>query len=103
VVGRSAIWQFFTYDAVTRKSTCSACEKSLAGQNPTNLRTHLKSAHKELSAQLEKTETETKMKSKESMTKKKNETSSPSVSIKRYVMDRKPNDAWAVTSKEYQK
>ena len=44
----SAVWRYFTYDAVPNKSTCLVekdghqCGKQTAGKNVTNLMNHLK-------------------------------------------------------------
>ena len=56
-VGRkrqSPIWDYFEYDSVSDKSKClvvddddTPCPVSLKGKNPTNLKVHLKSAHRE--------------------------------------------------------
>jgi hypothetical protein len=57
----SPIWQYFVYDAPTDKSRCSAldsngvqCTRTMSGKNPTNLATHLRTAHKELHAEYTK-------------------------------------------------
>lgn len=57
----SAIWEFFDYDMANDKSMClvkisahgassssvTACNRKLAGQNPTNLKSHLRTCHKD--------------------------------------------------------
>ena len=53
----SPIWGYFAYDAPTDKSRCTAldngmeCGRILMGKNPTNLATHLRTAHKEVYAE----------------------------------------------------
>lgn len=55
-VGRkqqSPIWDYFEYDCVSDKSKCLAveggkiCGQFIKGKNPTNLKVHLRSTHKE--------------------------------------------------------
>ena len=52
----SPIWGYFAYDAPMDKSRCTAldngmrCGQTLTGKNPTNLATHLRTAHKEVYA-----------------------------------------------------
>ena len=64
-VGRkrhSPIWDYFEYDSVSDKSKClvvennnTACGAVIKGKNPTNLKVHLRSAHKKANlAYLEK-------------------------------------------------
>ena len=43
---QNAVWKYFSYDAVSNKSTCNVCNRDLAGDNSTNLKTHLKTSHK---------------------------------------------------------
>jgi len=51
----SAVWEFFTYDQTTGKSTCNvvenkaktSCNIKLAGKNSSNLVAHLKRSHKD--------------------------------------------------------
>ena len=43
---QSAVWKYFSYDAVSNKSKCNICNRDLAGDNSTNLKTHLKTSHK---------------------------------------------------------
>ena len=38
----SIIWCYFDYDAVGDKSKCKICDKSLKGENTTNMISHLK-------------------------------------------------------------
>ena len=38
----SIIWCYFDYDAVDDKSKCKICDKSLKGENTTNMISHLK-------------------------------------------------------------
>ena len=37
-----------TDNGIVKNSVCKTCKTSISGKNPTNLKTHLKSAHKEL-------------------------------------------------------
>ena len=59
----SPVWEYFLYISVANMSECLCknsvtgdhCNKSIKGKNPTNLRTHLASHHKEIySAVVEK-------------------------------------------------
>ncbi|ESO02369.1 hypothetical protein HELRODRAFT_161629 [Helobdella robusta] len=61
----SSVWDYFTYDDKLNKSKCSAlnskdetCVFSLAGKNPSNLKTHLRSRHPASYAVVEKCKTD---------------------------------------------
>ncbi len=47
----SEVWKYFKYDSLTDRSVCivdtEKCGRKMVGKNPTNLKGHLKTSHKE--------------------------------------------------------
>lgn len=59
---QSSVWRYFDYEPSLQKSRCKECGSLLKGKNTTNLLTHLRSKHKNIAQELDKTELDRKMK-----------------------------------------
>jgi hypothetical protein len=110
----SAVWNHFSYDASTDKSTCKLCSVNLngpvylRGSNPTNLKAHLRSLHSSVSKEVDRLDSEAKLK----LVKLENNSHQTSVSstvgsstqVSRATMDKflakEKRQHWPVHSKE---
>uniref|UniRef100_A0A3P9J2Q6 DUF659 domain-containing protein n=1 Tax=Oryzias latipes TaxID=8090 RepID=A0A3P9J2Q6_ORYLA len=114
-VGRkreSPIWDFLEYNSVENKSKClvveagdKICGTLLKGKNPTNLKVHLKSAHKNANQQfLDKLACRPPSPEKEARAGNVNTGKKPNTSsMIMDCFDRRPNSCWLVNTHEHQK
>ena len=64
----SSVWQYFNFAADVGKSRCivmkggKKCGVLIAGKNPTNLKKHLESFHRDIADEVDKQDTDTKSK-----------------------------------------
>jgi hypothetical protein len=100
----SGVWQFYSFDNGTRKSKCTACGRLIAGKNPTNLKSHLKSSHKDRFSELEVVEAEfSRKREKNRKSKEGAKLSSAAVSrsnIDKYFGVQVKKDSWPKHSRE---
>lgn len=100
----SGVWQFYSFDNGTRKSKCTACGRLIAGKNPTNLKSHLKSNHKDRFSQLEVLEADFKKKQDKARKMKEaaklSSTLSSSGKLEKYFGTGGKKDTWPKQSKE---